>query len=86
MTKRSISGYLIKNSYLKSNYNRIENCDQFFNSFSENLFISEEEYIKLRLIKSGNDSQTYLVYHIEREELFVLKIYTSEAGMVNVER
>ncbi len=73
--KRSISGYLIKKSYLKSNYDRIENYKEIINFESNDLYIEENEYIKLRIIGTGSSSYVYLIYHIEREELFAMKTY-----------
>ena len=66
-----ITGYLIKDSYSKLNKNRIEK----FNSKKEEMHeeISENDYVELRYIGSGSSSQCFLIYHIKRRELLVIK-------------
>lgn len=36
--------------------------------------LDDNEYIKLRPISSGSSSIIYLIYHIEKGELFVIKM------------
>ncbi|KAK8838429.1 hypothetical protein M9Y10_033055 [Tritrichomonas musculus] len=66
-----ITGYLIKDSYSKLNKNRIEK----FNSKKEEMHeeISENDYVELRYIGSGSSSQCFLIYHIKRRELLIIK-------------
>ena len=71
-----ISGYLIKHCYSKLNNNRLTQI----NSFNEKARITsaienfdEDEFIELREIGRTTSSIVFLIYHIEREELFVLK-------------
>ncbi|KAK8898231.1 hypothetical protein M9Y10_000509 [Tritrichomonas musculus] len=75
-----ICGYLIKQSYLKLNTKRSENFSidnkTYFNSTIHN-----DDYIILRQIDNGSIFAVYLIYHIEREELYALKkpnIYDDE--------
>ena len=73
-----ISGYLIKEGYEKTNINRLDNFINFEKMLETKTFdsipiIREEEFIELRQIGSGTVFLVYLIYHIEREELFALK-------------
>ena len=68
-----ISGYLIKKSYMKTKKNRIE---QFIIDSEMNLtpeIIDENEYVELRCIGIGSLFSCKLIYHIKREELYVIK-------------
>ncbi|KAK8871784.1 hypothetical protein M9Y10_007525 [Tritrichomonas musculus] len=65
-------GYLIKKSYLQLKKNRMK---QFINDIENNYSpetISEDEYVG-----NGSSFFCYLIYHIKREKLFVIKIPNS---------
>lgn len=70
--KSSISCYLIKQSYLQLNENRIENFFKSHNLNNIEIF-AKEDFISLRKIHNGSSFAANLVYHIEKEEIFVLK-------------
>lgn len=62
----SIIGYIIKQSYIKLNLNK-----------NTNVFekpVEDEDYIRLRNLGSGSSFRVDLIYHIEKSELFAIKI------------
>lgn len=69
--KPCISGYLIRESYEKTKRNRIENFVMKKNS--KVMTIKEDDIIELKRIASGSSAYTMLAYHIEKEELLVIK-------------
>ena len=68
-----ISGYLINQSYQKLTQNRIQTFFANEKKFFKNE-IDVNDYIKLREIGGGSSGRVYLIYHIEKQELFSLKI------------
>ena len=64
-----ISGYLIKHSYSKSNFNRINNSSKKLNVKN----IDEFDYIELRTVGIGSYFKTELIYKIDTEDLFIIK-------------
>ena len=70
-----ISGYLIKSGYSESKKNRIQAYNYFFN-YTEPLQFPKSDFIILRTI-GQNNSALKLIYHIEKEKLYVLKIYNN---------
>lgn len=76
--KRPIIGFLIKKSYINSYFDRIRNYEQLFNSNNEKIEINQENYINLRLLGNGSSSSVDLIYHIEKEKVFALKIFYNE--------
>ena len=72
--RSSISGYLIKASYLKCNYDRITS---FYHTNSPETgtikFFDKDEYIEIREIGKGGSFQINLIYFIEDEKLLVIK-------------
>ena len=72
-----ISGYLIKQSYAKLNKNRINAFYSNENNSKEIDQIKEEEYFEIRKINSGSSCHAILIYHIEKEEILVIKQYYS---------
>ena len=72
-----ILGYLIYQSYQNLNERRINKINNFKINMNEN------EFIILRLIGYGFLFSVYLIYHIEREAFFAIKIpkvYNSETN------
>ena len=78
-----ISGYLIKEIYEKTKINRLDNFINFekqkeissVNFPSDKIpIIKEDEFIELRDIGTGYGFIVILIYHIEREELYALKL------------
>ena len=69
-----IFGYLIKQSYEKLKFDRV---DEFFkNRYSKNfqpIILKEEDYIELSNNYIGSIFSICLIYHIEREELMTIK-------------
>lgn len=71
----SLSGFLIKKSYdfnLKKSDDR--NSFKKFNSNQEKIETTKMNYIKLREIGQGSSCTVDLIYCIEKEEIFALKI------------
>ena len=75
----SISGYLIKKSYLQRNKYRIEeyilDSEKYLEekAIQEEIIIREKEYIELRRVGVGGSFSPWLIYHINRGELYVVK-------------
>ena len=74
----SISAYLIKKSYLQRNKNRIEEyileSEEYMNSeIIQEQIIREEEYVELRRVGVGGSFRPFLIYHIKKGELYVIK-------------
>lgn len=63
-----ISGYLLKYAYSKLNKDRNLDCNQITPKI-----IKKDEYFELRTIYSTQNCEINLVYHIENEELLVIK-------------
>ena len=82
-----ISGYLIKQSYSKTKYNRLEEFNKNQNQSidpkkddehdqkenEEDEIFDESDYIELRTIGSGSSFQTTLIYHINNQQFYVIK-------------
>lgn len=68
--RRSIAANLLTMCYIKTQKNRIENTE-----FQNNIEVNKKNHIKLRNLGIGSISVVYLIYHIEKEQLFVLKIF-----------
>ena len=65
---------MIKEAYGKLNTNRLDDfVNKKFHSISPNKIIFEDEFIELRLNGNGSVFSAVLVYHIELEELFIVK-------------
>lgn len=61
--------YLINHAYYKLTNDHVKN----YRSSSENVKISIDDVIELRYLSNGSSFKTILCYHIEKEELFVIK-------------
>ncbi|KAK8839704.1 hypothetical protein M9Y10_031408 [Tritrichomonas musculus] len=73
ITSSCILGYLIKKSYLKLNQNRIEKFNSERDDQKEPEIFEKEEFVELRTVGNGSFALCKLVYHIKRQELFVVK-------------
>ena len=72
----NISMYLLQKCYYDINSDRIDNfLSKENSSFVEEIF-NEEDFIKLRYLGIGSSFISELVYHIEKEKLFVIKKIT----------
>ncbi|KAK8887072.1 hypothetical protein M9Y10_038108 [Tritrichomonas musculus] len=72
--KSSLSAYLITQSYSKINQNRFDNFSFFQKKNQKIENFDEDEYIILRTLGIGSIFKVELIYHIEKEELFALKV------------
>ena len=68
-----MSTYFIKESYYKSNTNRITNFYSNKDKSTCERMINEEDYIELWLIGGGYASNVWLIYHIEDEKFYAIK-------------
>ena len=84
-----ITGYLIQEAYTKANL-RLNLCDQIIKLLkeSENKTkiiedCTKEDYIELRNLGTGSSATVKLIYHLERCELFALKIPKDAKSYLN---
>ena len=80
--RKSLCYYFIHQGHFKRNQNRTEKYFQQTN-FNEKRVIEEEEYLILKRLGIGSESQANLIYHIEREELMVLKTPINASSIDN---
>lgn len=86
---QTVSFFLIEKSFFDvSKFDRVLNGHQIFSSKSyEQIEINDENFIQLHCLGTGASSSVYLIYHIEKEQLFALKIfYNSEKSEELFER
>lgn len=78
--KEVISAYLIKKAYINSRFERKFLLDETKNIDCEVMpSINEKDMITLRTLGDGSLSFVYLVYHIKKEKIFSLKVFSNES-------
>lgn len=75
IVRRSLSGFLLAKSLNNSKINRIEICEELFQSKIQKIQLKKEEYIQLGFIKQGNSASIELVYLIDEEQILAMKIF-----------
>ena len=73
--QRCLAGFLIKKGYSNSCFDRMRAYGKMLNINNEDFDITKNNHIKLRVLGHGNSSNVYLIYHIEKEQIFALKIF-----------
>ncbi|KAK8836320.1 hypothetical protein M9Y10_039655 [Tritrichomonas musculus] len=75
--RRSLVGFLLMKSYINSIIDRTDQ-NQFKKLFQKNpktFKLHKSDYIKLKSLGSGSSSRVYLIYHIEQEKIYALKVF-----------
>ena len=75
---KSIFSFIIKKSYANSKFDRMLYYEEMFNKKVKEDIIGEKEYIKLRIIGNENTSSIYLIFHIQKQQIFVLKMFKND--------
>ncbi|KAK8888304.1 hypothetical protein M9Y10_039370 [Tritrichomonas musculus] len=69
-----ISSFLLEKSYQNSEFDRIQNHKEIFNTNNHyNVHFNQDNFIKLHELGSGSSSFVKLIYHIEDGNLYALK-------------
>lgn len=66
---------MLAKSLNNSKINRIEICEELFQSKIKKIQLKKEEYIQLGFIKQGNSASIELVYLIDEEQILAMKIF-----------
>lgn len=73
LIQRSVFGYLIKKSYINHNIDRVLNNNMFFKEIEEKQ-IYKKDYIELENVGQGTSSLVRMIFLIETQQLYVMKI------------
>ena len=70
MSLRSITIFLIRKSYLKSFYDKIDNSSSLFNQTAKEVHFEKGYYFVLKIL---NELSIQQIFHTEKQKLFVFK-------------
>ena len=73
--RRCISGFLLAKSLNNSSIDRIDKCDELFQSKVSEINLRKEEYLSLSFYANGSSGSVDLIYLIEAEELLIMKFF-----------
>ena len=82
--KSCISGCLIKQGYQKLQKNRFNNIKNVKSIDTSIQIFEDDDYINLRSVGFGTINIAHLIYHIEKEEFFIIKEVNSSDQHIEI--